>query len=147
VYNFSYFSKFSKLVSIADPLGSETCQCQGASAMASSCSILLWPLERLQSPSGSFNVQKRVQTKSKGMSQRPRIVCHSRGKGGAEHERAKLTSVSRHMRLLLESDGLLATEAAYSLVNSMNAEGRTALISALFPGKQTGARLNFIRLF
>lgn len=38
------------------------------------------------------------------------------------------------MRLLLESESLLANEAAFSLVNSMSSEGRTVLISALFPG-------------
>ena len=69
------------------------------------------------------------------------IVCYSRGRGGAGHERAKLGNVTNQMRLLLESDGLLATEAATSLVNSMTPEGRSALISALFPGKQ---HANFI---
>lgn len=77
-----------------------------------------------------------VGAKNGGMSQRLSIMCHSRGKGGAEHERAKLKNVTQQMRLLLESEGLLATEAAYSLVNCMSPEGRTALISALFPGKQ-----------
>lgn len=113
--------------------------------MASS-SILLFPLERL-SRSGNFNVQKCVLVaktsggdnagaKNGAMSPRRRIVCQSRGKGAAEHEMAKLKNVTQQMRLLLESEGLLATEAAYSLVGSMNREGRTALISALFPGKQ-----------
>lgn len=100
--------------------------------MASSSSILLWPLGRL-SPSGRFNVQKCVHGCG---AQRLSIVCHSRGKGGAEHERAKLNIVTRRMRLLLESEGLLANEAAFSLVNSMSTEGRTALISALFPATQ-----------
>ncbi len=99
--------------------------------MASSSSILLWPLGRL-SPSGSFNVQKCVHGSG---AQRLSIVCHGRGKGGAEHERAKLNIVTRRMRLLLESEGLLANEAAFSLVNSMSTAGRTVLISALFPGK------------
>ncbi|KAG0581078.1 hypothetical protein M758_4G227600 [Ceratodon purpureus] len=65
------------------------------------------------------------------------IVCYgSRGKGGSEHERAKLGNVTRQMRLLLESEGLLASEAAHSLVNSMSPDGRSALISALFPATE-----------
>jgi len=43
--------------------------------------------------------------------------------------------------LLLESEGLLANEAAFSLVNSMSTEGRTVLISALFPA--TGQAVDF----
>jgi len=101
---------------------------QLASAMASS-SILLLPVEK-GSPIKSFLVS-RPRT-----NHRLSIVCHSRGKGGSEHEKAKLKNVTERMRLLLESEGLLAHEAAHSLVNSLDSGGRTALISALFPATE-----------
>lgn len=113
--------------------------------MASS-GILLLPSARL-SLSGIFCVRNKFSlphcshrhvytgAKNRDRSQRLSILCYNRGTGGSGPERAKLGNVTKQMRLLLESENLLATEAAYSLVNSMSPEGRNALVSALFPGK------------
>ena len=92
----------------------------------------------LVSGSLSLKTLEGVHTGAKNGDRSPRlsIVCYSRGRGGSGHERAKLENVTKQMRSLLESESLLASKAANSLVDSMTPEGRSALISALFPGKQ-----------
>lgn len=69
------------------------------------------------------------------------IQCYSSRGGKQQHPggegRARLGTVTKQMRLLLESsEGLLSLEAAHSLVNSMSPEGRSALVSALFPATE-----------
>ena len=68
-------------------------------------------------------------------------MCYSSRGGKPQQQsggegRARLGVVTKQMRLLLESrEGLLSSEAAHSLVNSISLEGRSALVSALFPGE------------